>query len=576
MPRLVTRVAYIVVLWGLVSIRVVAQEPIRLALNPEKIQKARQLEQEAIAKKDSLLLAEAWYLYGKAYVFVGDYRTAQSYYVKALRIHEPRGDSFELSRLYVRLSESENRLNRLEQALHYANLSLQVAQHVRRNKDQTLVRAYGALAQIYETMWRLSGKSPEFDTALSYYMKRESLCRKLNDTMGFAEVSLELGTLFTQIKDPRAIPYLQKALNLFTLNNKDGIRVNTMLHLAAAYLTFGKSEQAFQTLIEAENLYKAKKLSDYEIRLGLENQFVRYFEASGQWKNAFDRLRRLNELERIKLLADQNGAITRLNVEYETEKKETLLNAQKKEINLNAQNLRLQQQFTRATFALFVIAAGMSIIFFRLYRKNQRISHRNAELVKEQNHRVKNNLQVVSSLLSLQSKRLTDTTAKKAVEESRLRVQSMAILHQRLYDGGRLAEVDLSDFIREVVRGVLRAYGYPNITVRFSVDEIILSADKAVPFGLIVNELITNACKYAFPDNEGPELEISCHRKNKKLELIITDNGPGLSTAKATRNGSFGMQLIQAQVEQINGMYHFYSDAEDMHSGVVFAMEFSV
>ena len=212
-------------------------------------------------------------------------------------------------------------------------------------------------------------------------------------------------------------------------------------------------------------------------------------------------------------------------------------------------------------------------------------------MVKEQKTRGKNNQQVVSSLLSLQSKRLLDPTAKKAVEESRLRVQSMAILHQRLYDGGRLAEVDLNDFIQELVRGVLKAYGYSTVTVNFAIDAIILSANKAVPLGLILNELITNACKYAFSDNETPELWVSCHRNNKKIELTIADNGsgldssgwadtrldgPGFTLSKATKNGSFGMQLIQAQVEQLNGTYQFSTYTEGIPSGVVFTMEFSV
>ncbi|QDK82304.1 hypothetical protein EXU85_28320 [Spirosoma sp. KCTC 42546] len=593
MPRFVTEIRYVCLFWMLISGLTKAQVPVHLHLNPVKIQKAAQLEKEAIAKHDSLILAEAYYLYGKAYVFVGDYRTAQSYYVKALRIQEPKGYSFELSRLYVRLSESENRLGRSTQALQYAYRSLKVAQHIRKDQAMALIRAYGALAQTYETIWsaQVPRKQSTFERTLLYYKKRELLCVKLRDTVGVAEVSLELGTLFSQVKDPRALSYLEKAQDLFTLKHKDGILVNTMVHLASAYLTFDKPEQAYQTLVKAESLYSSKKLTDYEIQLGLETQFVAYFEATRQWDKAFERLRKLNELERIRLLADRDGAITRLNMEYETEKKEALLSAQKKEIDLNAQNLRLQKYFSVVTFALFVIAAGMSVVFFRLYRKNQRISRRNEDLIKEQNHRVKNNLQVVSSLLSLQSKRLVDPTAKKAVEESRLRVQSMAILHQRLYDGERLAEVDLNDFIQELVRGVLKAYGSSAVTVHFAIDEIMLSANKAVPLGLILNELITNACKYAFPDNETPELWVICHRKGKKIELTVSDNGPGMdspgwtdtrldgfgfTSSKAIKTSSFGMQLIQAQVEQVNGTYQFSTHLRGTTSGVVFTMEFSV
>ncbi|GAB4050649.1 sensor histidine kinase [Spirosoma litoris] len=545
-------------------------------IDSNRLAYAKEIHQKAISEHDSLLLAEAWFLYGKMYGLSGNYRTSQAYFLKSLRIQEPRGDSYELSRLYYWLSENERRYQRYKEALNYANHCLQVAQRIR--SDKALVRAYGGLGMVYESIWngQRKGHEAEYRRIIACYQKGLNLCYKLNDTEGIAESSVHLGSLFSSVNDPQAIPYFKRALHIFTLKDKGGIRVKTMVHLAEAYVQSKQYNLAGQLLTDAEKLYARKKLNDYDVRILLESTYVLYCNATGQWRKAFDHLSELNRLQRNQLLADSDGAIRRLNVEYETEKKETILKAQKKEINLTAQNLRLQQLFTRGTFALFVIATGMSAVFFRLYRKNQRMSHRNAELVKEQNHRVKNNLQVVASLLSLQSKRLTDPIAKKAVEESRLRVQSMAILHQRLYDGGKLAEVDLQDFIQEVVRGVLKAYGYPTITTRFEIEKIILSANKAVPLGLIVNELITNACKYAFPDNNAPELAISCYRTGKKIELVITDNGPGLQTAKTVKSGSFGMQLIQSQVDQLDGTCQFRDDTEEGKSGVLFAMEFNV
>src|SRR5205823_4983678 len=103
-----------------------------------------------------------------------------------------------------------------------------------------------------------------YKQALSYYSKREALSYKINDTLGIAEATIELGTLFTKVKDPRAIPYLEKALDLFTLKKKEGTRVSTMLHLANAYSVFGKPALALQTLNKAEQLYTRIKLNEYE------------------------------------------------------------------------------------------------------------------------------------------------------------------------------------------------------------------------------------------------------------------------------------------------------------------------
>jgi two-component sensor histidine kinase len=583
----------VIVVWGLASNLSLAQGVVNLKLQPEQLQKAQKAEREARAKNDSLSLAEAWYLYGKMYVNVGDYRASQGYFLKSLQLLEPKGDSFELSRIYVRLSENEGRLGRHTEALRYARLSLQVAQQMR--SDKALGRAYGAVARVYENTWNgeLRGNEDRIKRILWYHRQEESIYRKLNDTLGVGEASVELGTLLARIKDRQAIFYFSKALDIFTHHHKEKLRANVLLHLASAYLTFGQPDLALKTLTEAEQAYKDNKEDKYDTALSLENEYVLYYQTVGQWKQAFEHLQKVKLLETSQLKSDRDGTIAQLNVAYETSKKEALLKAKNREIILHTENLQTQRLFTLIALGLLVGAIGLSILFFRLYRKNQRISRRNEELLKEQNHRVKNNLQVVSSLLSLQSKRLSDESAKRAVEESRLRVQSMAILHRKLYDGNRLAEIDLTEFVPELTNGVLKAFGYPSVQVQYVIDDIMLAADKAIPLGLILNELITNACKYAFPDNERPELSITCRRKGNKLVLTVADNGPGLEgasvhaqgtdgVAEVYNGGSFGMTLIQAQTEQLYGTIRFGSQEEDVNPtgsnlrGAVFTLEFKI
>lgn len=594
---------YLFALWVLASSASLAQETAHLNMQPDRLRKAKDAEREAKAKNDPLLLAEAWYLYGKAYVFAGDYQTSQGYFLQSLKLLEPWGNSDELSRIYVRLSENEGRLGHAGDALRYANLALATARRI--GSLSTLARAYGVMGRLYEERWtgQNEGNRAIYDSVLYYYRSQEFAFRALSDTMGLAETSLELGTLFTKTKNIKALTHFEKALHLVNLLHRDRMKVNVLMHLASAYLTFGKPQLAFQTLRAAEKLYIANRVDEYDTILGLEKEYVLYYQTTGEWKEAFAHQKQMNDLINRQLMSDHEGTVAQLNVAYETQKKQTLLNIQ-------AENLQTQQRFTLAMSALFVLSTSMSFIFFRLYRKNQRISRQNEELVKEQNHRVKNNLQVVSSLLSLQSKRLTDETAKKAVEESRLRVESMAILHRRLYDGDKFARVNVDQFIQELVGGVLKSYGYYTVDAQFIIDDITLSADKAVPLGLILNELTTNVCKYAFPDNENPQLSISCHQTNNKIELTVADNGPGLDSPGRTdaqmeqsascpsdvsglektelngenvhieRNGTFGLQLIQAQVEQLNGTSQFNSNTETVFPdtglmGTSFTLKFS-
>jgi two-component sensor histidine kinase len=562
-----------------------AQESAYLKAQPERLQYAREVEQEARVKKDPLLLAEAWYLYGKTYAFVGNYHISQKYFLRSLSILEPRGDSFKLGRLYIRLSEIEAKQAHQREALFYAKLSLDLFHRIR--SDKGLIRSYVVLGQIYDR--NQDGKRTNYGRSLFYYKKVESLAFKLKDTLAMAEAAIQLGTLFAKNNDPQAIPYLNRALYLCKQIKKNLNTANALTQLVPAYINARQFELAYRTLIEAENFYAAKQLTEFDIRVAMERNYVLYFQALKQWNQAFLHLKKLNTLERSQLIADRNGAISRLSIEYETAKKEALLKAQKQEIELRNKALQNQQRFTMAIAALFIMAVIASIIFYKLSRKNQLTSHRNEELLKEQNHRVKNNLQVVSSLLNLQSKQLSDQAAKKAVEESRLRIESMALLHRKLYDGDKLAQVDLEEFICELVQGVLKSYGYDHIQPEFEINAGYLTADKAVPLGLVINELTTNACKYAFPDTVLPRLAIRCHRHKNKIELSVEDNGPGFDHSEIgrlvlvqddrlldTRKASFGMSLIQSQIVQLNGTSRFTSGSENQLSGTVFTMMFTV
>ncbi|WP_040005658.1 sensor histidine kinase [Fibrisoma limi] len=552
-------------------------------MHPERLQKARDLEQQALASKNTKQLAEAYYQYGRTYVFAGNYLASQGYFLKSLRLLEPFGDSFELSRIYVRLGENESRSGRLPDAFRYARRSVAVAHRARSLRGLGL--GYGLLSSLHQSKsdsW-MHGDRVAYDSIMYYQRKKGAIYRSLNDTLGIAECSLELGTLYTKVKDDRAIPLIREAYDLMILVHRDRLLANVLLRLAEAYLAFDRFQLAHQALLEAEQRYLANEMDDYDVVMGLEQAFVLYYQATGQWEDAFVHQQKANKLAIDQLLSDRNGTIARLNVEYETRKKEALLDAQKRELALRTQTLETQRWLTIAITVLLVLAVGAGFTFFRLNRRNQRISRRNEQLVKEQNHRVKNNLQVISSLLNLQAKRLADEAARTAVEESQLRVQSMAILHRRLYDGDRLAEANLDEFIRELVEGVLRTYGSPPVQPDYNIDPIYLSADQAVPVGLILNELTTNACKYAFPGNDHPTFQVDCYLRSNRIHIRVTDNGPGFdqgSEVGRTRPGSvvlkkesFGMTLIKAQVNQLRGTYQF---DPNQPTGTLFTMEFKI
>ena len=176
-------------------------------------------------------------------------------------------------------------------------------------------------------------------------------------------------------------------------------------------------------------------------------------------------------------------------------------------------------------------------------------------LLKEIHHRVKNNLQVVSSLLGLQSRSVADPEMRKMFRESQNRIHSMALLHECLYQSENLSQVSLPDYIRELAAHLFHSYGVApeRIHLRTNLDRLALNLDAAVPCGLIVNELVSNSLKYAFPDGREGEIRIELREtRHGVTQLVVADNGVGLrSDLDWTTTKSLGLRLVRTLAQQL-------------------------
>ncbi len=178
-------------------------------------------------------------------------------------------------------------------------------------------------------------------------------------------------------------------------------------------------------------------------------------------------------------------------------------------------------------------------------------------LLKEIHHRVKNNLQIVSSLLYLQAMRTEHPGAVSALSESRNRIRSMALIHERLYQSPNLASVDMAEYTRNLVSDLKHSYKTEQSFVRLKLhtDDIPLGINEAIPCGLIINELVSNALKHAFPMGRDGEITISLHRDGaNRATLTVSDNGIGFPEHVDFRKSpSLGLTLINSLVEQLDG-----------------------
>ncbi len=204
------------------------------------------------------------------------------------------------------------------------------------------------------------------------------------------------------------------------------------------------------------------------------------------------------------------------------------------------------------------VSVGIDITERKLAEAQIQASLREKEvLLQEIHHRVKNNLQVISSLLDLQSQQIEESAMLEVFRESQNRVKSMALVHEKLYQSKNFAKINFAEYTESLVKYLFKAYELQSghITLKLYIDEVTLNIDTAIPCGLIINELVSNALKHAFPDNQSGTITISLHSDiNQNLTLIVKDDGVGLPMDWDFKNTkSLGLQLVKVLTKQLKG-----------------------
>ena len=177
-------------------------------------------------------------------------------------------------------------------------------------------------------------------------------------------------------------------------------------------------------------------------------------------------------------------------------------------------------------------------------------------LLKEVNHRVKNNLQIISSLLNLQSRESLDEPAQKILQDSRDRIKAMALIHEKLYESENLSRIDFGDYLRSLASGMHESYGLGSRQIDLTIESVstYMAIDTAIPCGLMVNELVSNAMKHAFPADHKGHINVSLSCRKDRLILSVRDDGVGLpDDFSAHAPQTLGMKLIDALVSQLDG-----------------------
>lgn len=281
----------------------------------------------------------------------------------------------------------------------------------------------------------------------------------------------------------------------------------------------------------------------------------------GDFESAFKYTRAYYSLKDSLYQSDINYDINELESQYKRKEQDNQIVVMEQESKI--QTLELDQKNRWLKFAF--LALGLTLVFsfflYRLYQKlkSQKVLIEKALrdkdlLLKEIHHRVKNNLQMVSSLLTLQSREVSDSKAIAAINEGKSRVRSMALIHQNLYTQDNLTGINSKTYLEKLTNELFYTYNIESEKVKLELDieDLNIDVDTIVPLGLIINELVTNCLKHAFPDGAKGHLKVALYNTRNGLLLKVHDNGVGL-IAKSVRTGSFGNKLVSTLTEQLDG-----------------------
>jgi two-component sensor histidine kinase len=364
---------------------------------------------------------------------------------------------------------------------------------------------------------------------------------------------------------------------------EDGWLFSAYTDLANYYIFMGHTDLAKKyyhkglAYLDTTMIFHVSKM--HEIEYKIDSSEGNYFKALREYKlaqaadDSMYNLRKTNQF-------------IELQIQYETEAKD-------KNIELLVQRDKVQQatlrqsdiikKITLAGIVVMLIITGLIYIQYRnKQRANKEINEKNLALeqllrdkewlVKEIHHRVKNNFHIVASLLEIQSSYLKNKEALSAIKDSQHRIHSMSIIHQKLYQSDTLSTIHMPEYIYELVEYLRESYAIRgNIGFSLQIEHITLNHASAITLGLILNEAITNAIKYAFAKTKEGKISISLsHISDSQILLSIADNGRGLPTDFDSRIGtSMGMELLQGLTDDLGGSFSIETD-EGTHIKVIF------
>ena len=522
------------------------------------------------------------------------------YRMDVIKSMEASGDTTNADAYYSKLALIYSDLGMNDQSIVWINRAMRILEKQHRLEDY-----YGDLSLlVYDliTVGRAADALVVLDRAK----------RLFPPTLLSQEVDLneEFGHCYSALKEySKAEPYYVEMMRLYQITNFNKEFYTTNVQMVTDFIYY------YQTMGTFYVLTKDYKKADFYLNkiLALPSGAIRPVSMSkieelkfhvdsalGNYVQAIRHLERHKDINDSLFNATKSKQINELQIRYETSKKEQDLKVLRTKEQLQTKELQQSAQVRRFIYGLLVVLLLLIAVVYSRYRLKQKSNRQlqvqqheiNAQngllrelllvqqkllaekewLVKEIHHRIKNNLQIVISLLNAQAEFLDSPAAIDAIRKTRERMEAIAIIHQRLYQSEHGTMVNMNAYIGELITNLGNSFTeLDRISFVLDTDDIVLDVSQSVPLGLILNEAITNAVKYAFPDRQRGKIFIVLKKHGvDEVILKIRDNGVGFPAGMdLTRESTLGIQLMKLFAEQLEGNLAF-----DSHEGVEISLLF--
>jgi two-component system, sensor histidine kinase PdtaS len=492
---------------------------------------------------------ETWLLYtnlGYVYERRGDLGKAFDFAAKTLKIGETHGDQKAIAMAYSDMSNLFWKQGKPDVGLEYGLRAIRIFERRGLNDldfDFTLHVVGNNLVDL-----------KRLGEAESYFEKSIKIGKQYGFYNNLSDSYIALSELFAQKGDfPAAISSGLEALKYAELLENRFMIMRSFLSMGRTSNLAGNFEEAVVFLQKSIQVATPDFGDKFFLSL-VYLELSKALEGSKQFAKALDASRAYDQLRQEVFTAETNDRISILQTEMQLSQKENTIKLQEAQLSKN----RILQIF------ILILSGILAILLFALYRLFLRkkkysllLEKKNKEkefLLKEIHHRVKNNLETISSLLSLQTSKIENEEFRKVMEETQNRVQSMGMIHQRLYQGENMKEIEMKGFFENLGNHIISTFDAAE-RVRFftNLEPINLDVDLAIPIGLIVNELISNSLKYAFPGDRFGEIAVRLIEKDNHLYLLVSDNGIGMTANPPILGTGFGGELIRLLTLQLDG-----------------------